>query len=158
MKRLLVFASLLALSPAVCVTVHAQTPSPVGNHIKVLSINKPPCKVLSAKEVIRAKIVYRIAATEQSPEGFAVSIKFQGNDPRFTFSAVKSRGATPPRPDTPLALRSDTLTLTYSMADILQDTRLMRPITCYFYLHRNLGNGRSTVIAQTPPIVFSECQ
>ena len=58
---------------------------------------------------------------------------------------------------TPVTRRSDTLTLTYRMADIMHDTRLLRPVPCYFYLHRNLGKGRSTVIAQTPPKMFREC-
>ena len=158
MKQLVLCACVLAFSLADCANSHAQTPTPAGNYIQVLSLNQPPCKVLSAKDVLTAKIAYRIAESEQSAAGFAVSIKFQGVDPRYTFSVVRSFGATPPVPDTPVTRRSDTLTLSYRMADIMHDTRLLRPITCYFYLHRNLGKGRSTVIAQTPPKVFRECQ
>jgi hypothetical protein len=55
--------------------------------------------------------------------------------------------------------RGDTLTITYPMALITQDARLQRLITCCFYLHRNnTSDGRSTVIARTPPMVFQECQ
>lgn len=158
MNLFLIPAGMLAFALTNWSTVHAQTPAPTGSHITVLSLNQPPCKVLSAKDVIRAQIAYRIAETEQSTEGFAVSIKFQGTDPRFTFSVSRGHGAMPPPAATTVTLRSDTLTLTYSMADIMQDTRLRRPITCYFYLHRNLGQGRSTVIALTPPIIFRECQ
>lgn len=160
MKLPLVPAVTLALMTTIHLGAYAQAPAPApaGNDIRLLSLNQPPCKVLSAKDVITAKVAYRIADSEQSAEGFAVSIKFQGTDPRLTFSVVKGHGATPPPPDPAVTLRSDTLTLTYRMIDIVQDRRLRQPITCYFYLHRNLGQGRSTVIARTPPIVFSECQ
>jgi hypothetical protein len=122
------------------------------NTINLLELNQPPCKVLSAADVLTAKVAYHIADTEQSSEGFAVSIKFQGVDPRMTF-AVGEQGK-----GTDVMARQDTLTLTYSMAAIMQNSRLRRPIMCYFYLHRNLGNGRSAVIAKTPPVMFKECQ
>ncbi len=123
-----------------------------GNAITLLELNQPPCKVLSAGDVLKARVAYHIADAEQAGEGFAVSIKFQGTDPRMTFS-VGQQGK-----GTDVTARQDTLKLTYSMAAIMQNPKLRRPITCYFYLHRNLGNGRSVVIAQTPPIMFRECQ
>jgi hypothetical protein len=104
------------------------------------------------KSVLTAKVAYRVAEQQQSADGFAVSIKFQGTDPRLTFSAGPlGMGATT------VTKRRGTLTLSYPMAAIWQNPRLQRPITCYFYLHRNTGNGRSVVIARTPTIVFREC-
>jgi hypothetical protein len=57
-----------------------------------------------------------------------------------------------------ITARQDTVTITYPLAAIRHNAQLKRPITCYFYLHRNTGPGRSVVIAQTEPIVFRECQ
>ncbi len=137
--------------------IYAQAPTPEGNRIVLVKLNQPPCKSLSSDDIITARIAYRIAEAEQSADGFAVSIKFQGTDPRMTFSVTRGRTSTPTPDGTAVTLRSDTLTLTYPMAAIMQDARLRRPITCYFYLHRNMGKGRSIVIARTPPIVFREC-
>ncbi len=105
----------------------------------------------SPESVIVAKLAYSLADTEQSEHGYAVSIKFQGTDPRMTYSMGRMGEASVTSP-------TDTLTLQYPMASILRDGRLRRPITCYFYLHRNTGEGRSTVIAKTPPVIFRECQ
>ncbi|TGE04833.1 hypothetical protein [Hymenobacter fodinae] len=54
--------------------------------------------------------------------------------------------------------KQDTLTLSYPMSALRQNAMLKRPITCYFYLHRNTAPGRSTVIAKTDPVIFQECQ
>ena len=159
MNGFLVLPALFALATANWLMGRAQAPAQAGSHITLLSLNQPPCKVLSAKDVVTAKIAYHIADSEQSANGFAVSIKFQSTDPRATFSVGKRHyGPLPPLPEPVLTLRSDTLTLNYSMSDIMRSPKLQRPVTCYFYLHRNMEKGRSTVIAKTPPIVFTECQ
>ena len=132
-----------------------QTTPTNGNSIKLLELNQPPCSVPTQQSVITAKLAYHIAEQEQSDYGFEVSIKFQGTDPRMTFSVGNSMGNAG---NTKVTSKSDTLTLKYPMAAILNNPRLRRPITCYFYLHRNTEPGRSTVIAKTPPIVFAECQ
>jgi hypothetical protein len=143
------FLPLAAVLIALSWPVVAQTPA---STIRLVALNQPPCATLTPQSVLTAKVAYQIAAQEQSPYGFAVSIKFQGTDPRMTFSHGRAAGEE-------IVSRNDTLTITYPMAAIMQDTRLRRPITCYFYLHRNTSaEGRSTVIAHTPPIVFQECQ
>jgi hypothetical protein len=96
-------------------------------------------------------LTYQLGEQEQSEHGFAVSIKFATTDPRRTFSLDQGGQQA-------VTQRHDTLTLHYQMNRIWSNPQLKRPITCYFYLHRNTGNGRSTVIARTPPIVFQECQ
>ncbi|TGE28240.1 hypothetical protein [Hymenobacter metallicola] len=122
-----------------------------GSTIKLLALNQPPCATLSRESVVTAKLRYQLAPQEQSAEGFVVSIKFQSTNPKMTFSSTQLGRVK-------LTQRADTLTLRYPMAAVWNNPQLRRPLTCYFYLHRNLGNGRSTVIAQTPPIVFTECQ
>ncbi|SFQ23586.1 hypothetical protein [Hymenobacter arizonensis] len=138
---ILMLASLAAL-------LAAQAPS--GNAITLLTLNQPPCTTLTPKSVIRAKLAYHLAEAEQSEYGFAVSIKFQSTDPRMTFSDGTLGVAT-------ITARHDTLTLSYPVAAIRRNDRLKRPVTCYFYLHRNTAPGRSVVLAQTEPIVFQEC-
>jgi hypothetical protein len=128
-----------------------QAPAGGENQIKLLALNQPPCTTLSKDAVITAKVAYRIAQQEQSEHGYEVSIKFQGTDPRMTFSVGHMSGVA-------ATTKSDTLTLQYPMSSIWNNPRLKRPLTCYFYLHRNTGQGRSTVIAKTEPVVFSECQ
>ncbi|WP_324676909.1 hypothetical protein [Hymenobacter sp. GOD-10R] len=133
----------------------AQTAPANGNTIKLLALNQPPCSVPSPESMITARLAYHITEQEQSEHGFSVSIKFQGTDPRMTFSmglAGQKAG------ETLVTSRNDTLTLRYPMAAIWGNPRLKRPITCYFYLHRYTAPGRSTVIAKTPPVVFAECQ
>ncbi len=122
-----------------------------ANSITLLSLNQPPCAVLDARSVLKAKIAYHINASEVSTQGFAVSIKFKANRPGMTFSegtADKVR----------VTSRQDTVTITYPMASIRRNGLLEQPLTCFFYLHRYTAPGRSTVIAQTKPIVFKECQ
>jgi len=126
------------------------TPSP-KNTIKLLTLNQPPCSMPSSESTITAKLAYLIAEQEQSEQGFSVSIKFQGVDPRMTFSVGTQGNLT-------VKSKQDTLTLTYPMAAIWSNPRLKRPLTCYFYLHRYTTPNRSVVIAKTPPIVFQECQ
>jgi hypothetical protein len=92
-----------------------------------------------------------LAKTEQSTEGFAVSIKFQSTNPGMTFSDGNQGIVT-------LTARHDTVIVTYPIAAIRRNNQLQRPLTCYFYLHRNLGAGRSVVLAKTAPIIFQECQ
>ncbi|TGE24021.1 hypothetical protein E5K00_02055 [Hymenobacter aquaticus] len=121
-----------------------------GNTIKLLALNQPPCATPGKDAVITARLAYSLAAQEQAPDGYEVSIKFQTPNPRVTFSSTLLG-------QVKLTQRRDTLTLSYPLAVIWNNPKLLRPLTCYFYLHRNLGNGRSTVIAQTPPIVFREC-
>ena len=133
------------------VLVSSATERIAGNSIKLLALNQPPCTTLSPQSVVKAKVLYQLAAEEQSEKGFEVSIKFQGVDPRLTFSRSSLGRAA-------VTNRTDTLTLTYPMAAILGDSRLRRPITCYFYLHRNTGEGRSIVLAKTDAVVFQECQ
>ena len=139
----------LALLPHSAVL--AQTPATAPNRLTLLSLNQPPCATLQPSSVIRAKLVYDLAKTEQSAEGFAVSIKFQSTNPGMTFSDGNQGIVT-------LTARHDTVTVTYPIAAIRRNDRLQRPLTCYFYLHRNLGAGRSVVIAKTAPIIFQECQ
>jgi hypothetical protein len=133
----------------------AQTGAPVPpaevSRITLLKLNQPPCTVLNARSVIRARLAYHLAPAEQSAYGFAVSVKFQGTRPGLTYS----KG---PLDQITIKQRSDTLTITYPVAKLWGDTRLSHPITCYFYLHRNLAPGRSRVIAKTPPVIFQECQ
>ena len=141
----------------------AQTTPATGNKIMLLELNQPPCSIPTDKSIITAKLAYHIAEAEQSEIGFAVSIKFQGTDPRMTFSVGHYAGPTRPSSneragEVLVTSKTDTLTLKYSMAQILNNPRLRRPITCYFYLHRYTAPGRSEVIAKTPPIVFAECQ
>lgn len=131
---------------------HAQTGTPAaGSSIRVLALNQPPCSVPSAKSVIVAKVAYHIAEGQQSDHGFAVSIKFQGKDPRMTFSTTRLGQVA-------VTTAHDTLTIEYPMEAIWHDARLQRPLVCYFFLHRNTGPGRSVVIAKTKPITFQECQ
>lgn len=118
--------------------------------ITLLTLNQPPCLVPTQQTVIKAKLAYHIAAAEQSDYGFAVSIKFQSTTPGHTYS--RGRLATQA-----VTRKSDTLTIAYPMSAVLTDARLGRPITCYFYLHRNTAPGHSHVIAKTPPIIFKEC-
>jgi hypothetical protein len=129
----------------------ASTPSAADTSITLLRLNQPPCKTLTRADILQAKLAYHIADKEQSEYGFAVSIKFQSKDPRRTFSDGRQGRIS-------VSKRDDELTLTYPMVAIRHSAQLYRPITCYFYLHRNTGPGRSTVIALTKPIVFQECQ
>lgn len=133
----------------------AQTGAPVSpteaSYITLLALNQPPCTVPTARSVIKARLAYHLAPAEQSAYGFEVSIKFQGATPGLTYS----KG---PRDRVTITQRTDTLTIEYPMAKIWGDARLGHPITCYFYLHRNLAPGRSRVVAKTSPIVFQECQ
>lgn len=125
--------------------------APAGNAIALLALNQPPCATLTPQSVIRAKLSYHLAATERSAEGYAVSIKFQSTTPGMTFSdGVQGQVA--------VTARHDTLTLEYPVAAIRRNHRLERPVTCYFYLHRNTGPGRSVVLAKTGAITFQECQ
>jgi hypothetical protein len=128
-------------------------PPAEASHITLLQFNQPPCAVPTARSVIKAKIAYRLAPSEQSEYGFAVSIKFQEVTPGRTFSQGQLGQVA-------VTQRADTLTIEYPMAGIIGNTRLSHPITCYFYLHRNTSPapGSSRVIAKTPPIVFQECQ
>ena len=133
----------------------AQTSAPASpteaSHITLLELNQPPCTVPTTRSVIRARLAYHLAPTEQSDYGFAVSIKFRGTTLGLTYSKGRLGQVA-------ITQRADTLTIEYPMAAILGDIRLSHPLTCYFYLHRNLAPGRSRVIAQTPPIIFKECQ
>ncbi|MBD2721907.1 hypothetical protein [Hymenobacter armeniacus] len=138
-------AALMASTP-----VGAARQGPAPSSIALLVLNQPPCTVPTSQSVFKAKVVYTIARQEQSEHGFAVSIKFQSTDPGMTFSSGQ-QGVIP------VSSRHDTLTVEYPLARIWANPRLKRPLTCYFYLHRNTAPGRSTVIAQTPPIVFREC-
>jgi hypothetical protein len=131
--------------------VSAQTPVTTPNRITLLSLNQPPCATLPPGAVIRAKLVYTLAETEQSSEGFAVSIKFQSTNPRMTFSDGRQGIVA-------ITARQDTVTITYPITVIRRNNQLQRPLTCYFYLHRNTGPGRSVVLAKTAPLVFQECQ
>ncbi|MFC6226108.1 hypothetical protein ACFP2F_22890 [Hymenobacter artigasi] len=124
---------------------------PPGNAIALLALNQPPCATLTPQSVIRAKLAYHLADAEQSAYGFAVSIKFQSTTPRMTFSDGVQGQAT-------VTARHDTLTLSYPVAAIRHNDRLQRPVTCYFYLHRNTAPGRSVVLAKTEAITFQECQ
>jgi hypothetical protein len=119
--------------------------------IKLLKINQSPCTTLTAKSVLKAQLAYRIADTAQSKYGFAVSIKFQSTRAGMTFSDGRLGEVT-------VKVKQDTLTLSYPMSAVRQNALLKRPITCYFYLHRNTAPGRSTVIAKTGPVIFQECQ
>ncbi|MBF9222027.1 hypothetical protein [Hymenobacter ruricola] len=145
------FVALMAFAfvGAVPNRVAQQAPAP-GSSIALLVLNQPPCTVPTSQSVFKAKVAYVIAAQEQSDYGFEVSIKFQSTDPRMTFSSGM-QGVIP------VTSRHDTLTVEYPLAKIWANPRLKRPLTCYFYLHRNTAPGRSTVIARTPPIVFREC-
>ena len=134
-----------------CIGTRAFTPADADNAITVVTLNQPPCKTLTAKDVLKAQLAYHIAAKEQSDYGFAVSIKFQSTIPRSTFSDGKQGVIA-------VTQKEGVLTLTYPMAALRHRAQLHRPITCYFYLHRTTGPGRSTVIARTKPIVFQECQ
>jgi hypothetical protein len=129
------------------------SPAATASTISLVQLNQPPCTVPTAHSVIKAKLAYRLAPTEQSEYGFAVSIKFKGTTPGLTYSKGRLGQLT-------ITQCADTLTLEYPMAEILGDARLARPITCYFYLHRNTtpAPGRSIVVAKTPPIIFKECQ
>jgi hypothetical protein len=127
----------------------AQSPAP--NRLTLLTLNQPPCATLQPTSVIRAKLVYSLSETEQSTEGFAVSIKFQSTNPHMTFSDGRQGVVA-------ISARQDTVIITYPIAAIRRNMQLKRPVTCYFYLHRNTGPGRSVVIARTAPIVFQECQ
>jgi hypothetical protein len=127
----------------------AQTPAP--NRITLLTLNQPPCATLQPTSVIRAKLVYNLAETEQSTDGFVIFIKFQRTNPRMTFSDERQGVVA-------ISARQDTVTLTYPIAAIRHNAQLKRPLTCYFYLHRNTGPGRNVVIAQTAPVIFQECQ
>jgi hypothetical protein len=122
-----------------------------GNAITLLALNQPPCTTLTPQSVIRAKLSYHLADTEDSAYGFAVSIKFQSTTPGMTFSDGVQGQAT-------VTARHDTLTLAYPVAAIRRNDRLQRPVTCYFYLHRNTAPGRSVVLAKTEAITFQECQ
>ncbi|MCB2408705.1 hypothetical protein [Hymenobacter lucidus] len=150
MKILLCAASLLAALATTGFTDVPTTQVP-GNSITLLALNQPPCATLSKESVVTAKLAYQLADTEQAAEGYEVSIKFQSTNPKLTFSSTQLGQAR-------LTARHDTLTITYPVAAVWNNPKLLRPLTCYFYLHRNLGNGRSTVIAKTPPVVFIECQ
>lgn len=126
-------------------------PAPAASTITLLHLNQPPCATPSARTVIKAKLAYTIAPGEQSDYGFAVSIKFQGATPGRTFSNGQLGQVA-------VTQRADTLTITYPLAQVLGSPQLGRPITYYFYLHRNTAPGRSRVIAQTPPLTLQECQ
>lgn len=146
----LVTAGLILISISAFTTPAADN-GPEGNRIALIKLNQPPCATLTSKSVLKAKLAYRIANTEQSEFGFAVSIKFQSNKPGMTFSDGQLGVAT-------VKVKQDTITLSYPMAAIRHNSLLRRPITCYFYLHRNTAPDRSTVIAKTDPVVFQECQ
>lgn len=150
LPRFFVLALLSLAQPGLAQT-GAPAPPAEASHITLLALNQPPCTVPTARSVMKARLAYHLAATEQSSYGFAVSIKFQGTAPGLTYSKGRQGQVT-------ITQRADTLTIEYPMAEIVGDARLSHPITCYFYLHRNLAPGRSRVIAKTPPIVFKECQ
>jgi hypothetical protein len=145
------FRRIVPVSLALLTLGGALAQTPVPNRLTLLTLNQPPCATLQPTSVIRAKLVYTLAETEQSPEGYAVSIKFQSTNPHMTFSDGRQGVVA-------IAARQDTVLITYPLAAIRRNTQLKRPVTCYFYLHRNTGLGRSVVIAQTAPIVFQECQ
>ena len=150
MKRFLFEAGCVGLALASLLAVlAAQTPA--GNAIALLTLNQPPCTTLTPRSVIRAKLAYHLAEAEQSTYGFAVSIKFQSTTPGMTFSDGAQGQAT-------VTARHDTLTLSYPVAALRRNDRLQRPVTCYFYLHRYTGPGRSVVLAKTGAITFQECQ
>ncbi|RAK70445.1 hypothetical protein [Hymenobacter edaphi] len=119
-----------------------------GNKLRLLSLDRPAC--LKPASLLTAKLAYRLGPREQSAYGYTVSIKFATTNPGRTFS----RGLDGERAVTQ---RRDTLTLSYSMTQVLGNASLKRPITCYFYLHRNTSATSSEVIASTPPIVLPEC-
>ncbi|GAB3835519.1 hypothetical protein [Hymenobacter jeollabukensis] len=126
-------------------------PQPVadGNKIHLLSLDQPPC--VSPGSLVTAKLAYRLGPREQSAYGYAVSIKFASTDPGGTFSLGLDG-------EQAVTQRRDTLTLSYSLTQILGNSHLKRPITCYFYLHRNTSASSSEVITRTPAVVFRECQ
>ena len=145
------FGSLCLLTTGLTGAAHPIAPRQTpGNSVTLLELNQPPCTVPTAKSIIKIKFAYHLADSETVPEGYAVSVKFQSTSPRMTFS-IGNQGATS------ITSKHDTITLEYPMARILRAPNLQRPITCFVYLHRNMGEGRSRVIAQTPPIVFQEC-
>lgn len=150
MKILLCASSLLAILGTTGFTSVPTAPVP-GNTITLLALNQPPCATLSRESVVTARLAYQLADAEQAAEGYEVSIKFQSTNPNMTFSSTQLGQVR-------LTARHDTLTITYPVAAVWNNPKLQRPLTCYFYLHRNMGNGRSTVIAKTPPVVFIECQ
>jgi hypothetical protein len=142
---------IVSIGLAGAVPNHPASQAPAaGSSITLLELNQPPCTVPSAQSVFKAKVAYVIAAQEQSEYGFAVSIKFQSTDPRMTFSSGRQGIIS-------VTKRNDTLTVEYPLASVWANSRLKRPLTCYFYLHRYTTPERSTVIAKTPPIVFKEC-
>jgi len=150
MKRFVFGAGCTGLALASLAALLAAQTAP-GNTIALLALNQPPCATLTPQSVIRAKLSYHLADAEQSAYGFAVSIKFQSTTPRMTFSdGVQGQAV--------VTARHDTLTLEYPVAAIRRNDRLQRPVTCYFYLHRNTGPGRSVVLAKTEAITFQECQ
>ena len=156
MKVFLMSARAFCLSLAWFIPRETPGQTPTPSSITLLKLNQPPCTVPSVKDVIVARVAYQIADSEQSADGFAVSIKFQGVNPSMTFSV--DRMDLDVSSNVNVTRRKGVLTLTYPIATIMQDERLRRPLVCYFYLHRNTGAGSSTVIALTPAIVFRECQ
>ncbi|OON66992.1 hypothetical protein B0919_20660 [Hymenobacter sp. CRA2] len=130
-----------------------QAPSPAtgANTIKLLTLNQPPCATPSAKAVLVAKVAYHLTEQEKSAYGYSVSIKFQSTDRRRTFSEGRMGHVAATK-------ATDTLVIRYPLAAVWSRPDLKRPITCYFYLHRNAAQGRSLVIASTPAVVFTECQ
>ena len=153
MKLLLFFTAIASVGlmghELLAQSTHVASTDP--SRITLLTLNQPPCVTLTPQSVLQAKVAYRLADGEQSEYGFAVSIKFQSTDPRRTFSDGQQGVVT-------VTERADTLTISYPLAAIRHNTLLQRPITCFFYLHRNTAPGRSTVLAKTPPITFQECQ
>ena len=143
--------ALLGLAAPGLAQTSAPAPTTEASRITLLELNQPPCTVPTARSVIKARLAYCLAPAEQSDYGFAVSIKFRGTTPGLTYSKGRLGQVA-------ITQRADTLTIEYPLAEILGDARLSHPITCYFYLHRNLAPGRSRVIAKTPPIIFKECQ
>lgn len=152
MTSLIRFGTFWLLAACLASATHPLAPrQATDNSVTLLEVNQPPCTVPNAKSIVKIKFAYRIADSESAPEGYAVSVKFQSTTPRMTFSLGRQGY-------TSVTSKQDTLSLEYPMATILQAQRLQRPINCFIYLHRNLGEGRSRVIAQTPAIVFQECQ
>ncbi|TGD80252.1 hypothetical protein [Hymenobacter wooponensis] len=150
-KNIYLLAAGLTLSGISAFTTPAVDQGAEGSRIELLKLYQPPCTALTAQSVIKAKLAYRIADTVQAEYGFAVSIKFQSTRQGMTFSDGRVGEVT-------VKAKRDTLILSYPMAAIRHNALLKRPITCYFYLHRNTAPGRSTVIAKTGPVVFQECQ
>jgi len=120
------------------------------NSITLVTMTPAAGAKVSRSSTISATVNYTLAADEASEFGYRVSIQFE--------SAFNGTFALNPSHVT-VTDRKGTIQMNYPLAgvwDLYNSRELQHPVTCYFYLDRMTDDGRSTVIAKTQALTFTE--